>query len=368
MLKAFRFSLSVMFACAAGAAVTAPSLAEAQTGKIKTQQAGNRCMVVKDGSTAAGAPMILWDCNGTGNELFTASPVGEFRLYGGALCLGISGSGNAGDALVTAQCNGSAAQRWVWDNGVVRGINGRCIDAAGGGTGNGTRVLLWDCQGAMNQKWMTSSDVIAANARRKLYAFDGTNSYEIHHNSLFHVYERWNGPKYWRNGPNLLAMDINTIYNDGVAAICADVRAFRVNEVFLMGYSRGAMVALKLAYYKAGCDANIKFIGLVDAVNTSLIQAYWPTVVNPGPLAVHLKKRANPENVLTTATITGALTTYDNYYASATHKQMTCFERDPLSTLAVYDDAWRWTRDQLVNFAQKAGGSFSAQVRQSTDC
>ncbi len=37
--------------------------------------------------------------------------------------------------------------------GAVGGRGGRCMDVAGGATGNGTPVQLWDCHGGANQQW-----------------------------------------------------------------------------------------------------------------------------------------------------------------------------------------------------------------------
>ena len=36
---------------------------------------------------------------------------------------------------------------------MVTSVGGKCLDAAGQATANGTQILIWDCWGGANQKW-----------------------------------------------------------------------------------------------------------------------------------------------------------------------------------------------------------------------
>ncbi|HEV8174099.1 MAG TPA: RICIN domain-containing protein, partial [Actinoplanes sp.] len=49
-------------------------------------------------------------------------------------------------------------QQWrVRSDGSVVGVgSGKCLDATGHGTGNGTLLVIWPCNGASNQKWSRS--------------------------------------------------------------------------------------------------------------------------------------------------------------------------------------------------------------------
>jgi hypothetical protein len=39
-------------------------------------------------------------------------------------------------------------------NGTITGVqSGLCLDANAAGTGNGTRLILWTCNGQANQQW-----------------------------------------------------------------------------------------------------------------------------------------------------------------------------------------------------------------------
>ena len=46
-------------------------------------------------------------------------------------------------------CNGQTNQQWnVNADGTITNVNaGLCLDATGGGTANGTKLLLWTCNG-----------------------------------------------------------------------------------------------------------------------------------------------------------------------------------------------------------------------------
>jgi hypothetical protein len=53
-------------------------------------------------------------------------------------------------------CNNSPAQQWERGaDGTLRNpASGRCLDAAGSGSDNGTRLIIWDCHGGPNQRWL----------------------------------------------------------------------------------------------------------------------------------------------------------------------------------------------------------------------
>jgi hypothetical protein len=70
-------------------------------------------MDVSGGSTANGAAVQLWTCNGTGAQKFTLTAAGD---------------------LVNTQAN-------------------KCVDVTNVGTANGSKLQLWTCTGGSNQKW-----------------------------------------------------------------------------------------------------------------------------------------------------------------------------------------------------------------------
>jgi glucosylceramidase len=53
-------------------------------------------------------------------------------------------------------CNGTAAQQWSYNSStgdVVNTAANKCLDVTGNTSTNGTRAQIWTCTGAANQKW-----------------------------------------------------------------------------------------------------------------------------------------------------------------------------------------------------------------------
>jgi len=73
-------------------------------------------------------------------------------------CLDVAGAGTAdGTKIQLYTCNGSGAQQWTKQTGTLRAL-GKCLDVAGGGTANGTKAQLWTCNGTGAQTWAAQSD------------------------------------------------------------------------------------------------------------------------------------------------------------------------------------------------------------------
>ena len=65
----------------------------------------------------------------------------------------------AGQSVEIAECTGASVQQWdVNADGTItsRADPALCLDAAGAGTGNGTPVDVWYCNGQSNQAWSLS--------------------------------------------------------------------------------------------------------------------------------------------------------------------------------------------------------------------
>jgi len=66
---------------------------------------------------------------------------------------------SAGAAVTIQDCTGAATQQWNAnaDGSITSAADtGLCLDASGAGTGNGTSVDVWNCNGATNQAWKLS--------------------------------------------------------------------------------------------------------------------------------------------------------------------------------------------------------------------
>ncbi|GAA1824557.1 glycosyl hydrolase [Agromyces salentinus] len=75
-------------------------------------------------------------------------------------CVDAAGSGTAnGTAVQLYTCAPGVAQTWtIGADGTIRNPNsGRCLDVAGQGTTNGSVLQLWDCNGSGAQSWTYES-------------------------------------------------------------------------------------------------------------------------------------------------------------------------------------------------------------------
>ncbi|MFI0723704.1 ricin-type beta-trefoil lectin domain protein [Streptomyces sp. NPDC021224] len=120
--------------------------------------ASGRCLDVPDSNTTPGAVQLqLYDCNGTGAQVWKLPP-GPLTGPGG-LCADVANADPASTTPVQLWgCNSTDAQRWSAPGDRTLHALGKCLDAVGGGTANGTRVQLWDCNGTGAQAWTSRSD------------------------------------------------------------------------------------------------------------------------------------------------------------------------------------------------------------------
>lgn len=141
---------TTLLALSAGAFGTAP--ASAATGTI-TGLAG-KCLDVAGASSANGAAVQLYDCNGTAAQQWTVGSDGTIRALG--KCLDVTGNSTANGAkLQLWDCTGGSNQKWSVSaaGDIVNQQADKCADATGNTSTNGTPIQIWSCTGAANQKW-----------------------------------------------------------------------------------------------------------------------------------------------------------------------------------------------------------------------
>ncbi|GLX94111.1 ricin-type beta-trefoil lectin domain protein [Herbidospora sp. NBRC 101105] len=115
---------------------------------------GGKCIDVAGASTANGAAVQLYTCNGTAAQQWTRPGDGTVRAFG--KCLDVTGQSTANGAqLQLWTCGGTANQQWTYTSGqdLVNPVSGKCADATGNSSADGTRLQIWTCTGAANQKW-----------------------------------------------------------------------------------------------------------------------------------------------------------------------------------------------------------------------
>jgi hypothetical protein len=69
-------------------------------------------------------------------------------------CLDDNGGGTGnGNKIQLWDCNGTAAQQWSYSGGAFVGPGGKCLDVTGGNSANATPVQLYACNGTSAQSW-----------------------------------------------------------------------------------------------------------------------------------------------------------------------------------------------------------------------
>ncbi|MEV3968467.1 ThuA domain-containing protein [Streptomyces sp. NPDC050698] len=114
----------------------------------------NKCLDVRDGSSADGTAVQISSCTGSARQQWTVTPGSTVKALG--KCLDVSGSSTADGAKVQLwSCNGGANQNWqASSDGSLRNPqSGKCLDVSGANSSDGTLVHLWSCHGGANQKW-----------------------------------------------------------------------------------------------------------------------------------------------------------------------------------------------------------------------
>jgi glucosylceramidase len=115
---------------------------------------GGKCVDVAGASSANGAAVQLFTCNGSAAQSWTRGADGTVRALG--KCLDVTAASTADGAKVQLfDCNGTGAQQWQATTGrdLVNPAANKCLDVTGSSTADATRLQIWTCTGAANQKW-----------------------------------------------------------------------------------------------------------------------------------------------------------------------------------------------------------------------
>jgi ricin-type beta-trefoil lectin protein len=129
------------------------------------------CLGVKAGTMTDGTRIIVWTCNNTTDQTWTADPLnadgtGPFRLRNGSnrnMCLSVSNNSTANGApLVIWGCKAfnNADQLWTFENGqlpdctIFRNVNsGRVMGVTNQNVAEGTPVIQWSYLVHGDQEW-----------------------------------------------------------------------------------------------------------------------------------------------------------------------------------------------------------------------
>jgi len=113
---------------------------------------GGSCAEVRDGATADGSPLDLFQCHGSPNQRWFVARGQISENFGS--CIDVQGGAAVeGATIILVTCNGAASQRWTIVNGQIVGIGGKCLDVMGGAAADFTPLVLTGCRPPPGQSW-----------------------------------------------------------------------------------------------------------------------------------------------------------------------------------------------------------------------
>jgi GH25 family lysozyme M1 (1,4-beta-N-acetylmuramidase) len=113
---------------------------------------GGKCLTDAGDSSAAGATVETWSCNGGSYQNWSIAEDGTIQIHG--LCLAAAGTAS-GSKVVLAACSTAASQQWQAGTGgeLVNAGSGACLDDPYSSTANGVALWIYTCNGHASQKW-----------------------------------------------------------------------------------------------------------------------------------------------------------------------------------------------------------------------
>lgn len=113
---------------------------------------GVACADVRDGVTADGTPIVLFQCHGSASQRWFIGRGQIAENFGS--CLDVEGSASIeGAAIILVTCNGRPSQQWRVVDGHIIGLGSKCLDSKRGGDADLTPLILSQCRSIPSQLW-----------------------------------------------------------------------------------------------------------------------------------------------------------------------------------------------------------------------
>ncbi len=116
---------------------------------------GGKCLDDKGNSSVNRAQVVIWSCSSTDQAENWTFSSNEFKHSG--KCLNDQGNGGSRSKVILWTCNGASNEKWSeLANGEIRlqsHSNTLCLDDPAYSTKNGTQLIVYSCKDSANQKW-----------------------------------------------------------------------------------------------------------------------------------------------------------------------------------------------------------------------
>jgi Ricin-type beta-trefoil lectin domain-like len=168
--RACRGAAAALVAAVAALLMAQPAYAIDTTFKyeMNPQHNSDKCIGTSGGSTADGAHMRQFVCDGRANQRFTFEPLGgnAYKIHPthSNKCLAVENRSTANLAhIIQTTCANDTAQQWRILNDklqpglsgaqIASVLSGRCLDVEGASNAVGARLVQFDCGQQLNQKF-----------------------------------------------------------------------------------------------------------------------------------------------------------------------------------------------------------------------
>jgi hypothetical protein len=151
---------------AAAATVVMPT-----TGQITSGANTGYCLDNNAGSAVQGNPIDIYQCNQVwSSQVWTVEADGTVRIQN--MCVDVHGGGTAnGTQVLLNACNGSGSPGEQWQpqsNGTLLNVNSDKCLGINGSVANDTTLFIWSCDGNSSQVWNLPAQIPAATAAARL--------------------------------------------------------------------------------------------------------------------------------------------------------------------------------------------------------
>jgi chitinase len=146
------YQFTNIFKAITGGTTTPPTTQPPSGSTTPIHGYGGKCVDVAGASTANGAHVQIYTCNGTNAQQWTHTG-NTLRALGKCMDVTVAGTAN-GTKVQLYDCNGTNAQAWtVSGNQLINVGSGKCLDDTDWSTTDGTQLQIWTCGGTANQSW-----------------------------------------------------------------------------------------------------------------------------------------------------------------------------------------------------------------------
>ncbi len=138
-----------------------------------------KCLDPRGEGTANGTPIQLFECRGVASQFWLLQPDGHLLNPHSGRCLDLAGGRLAnGTPAQLYECGDAPSQRWTPrpDGTLVNPPSGKCLDVDGGRDRNGETIQLWSCHGGANQQWGPEPGLVRGQDGRCLQADPSSGS------------------------------------------------------------------------------------------------------------------------------------------------------------------------------------------------